>query len=76
MTEPFAPCPFCRAAGQSITIKIDLSTRIGEYDHVHMECKSCLARGPAYLIEATVHRSQDQLDAAVRHVTRLWNTRP
>lgn len=72
-TRPFAPCPFC--AGNDMTIRIHMANQIGGMDHVHLECKGCLASGPAHLIEAVVHRSQDQLDAAIRHVTRLWNER-
>lgn len=74
MMQPFRDCPFC-GAGET-TVKIDLSTRIGEQDHVYLECKRCFARGPAHMVEAVVHRTQEQLNGAIAHVTRLWNTRP
>lgn len=73
MTQPFAPCPFC--AGTLVTIRVHLANRLGEVDNVHAECKTCLATGPAYKIEAKVHRPQSELNEAVRHVTRLWNER-
>lgn len=73
MTSPFAACPFC--GHTNTTIKIHLARNIGEFDRVYLECKTCLASGPAHLVEAVVHRTQDQLNAAIGHVTRLWNTR-
>lgn len=66
------PCPFCTSL--LISTRVDLA-RFGENDRVHLQCTTCLASGPAHYIQAVPYRSQDQLEAAIRHATRLWNDR-
>lgn len=68
-----SPCPFCSC--RNISMRVHLARQIGEHDRVHMECKACMASGPAHFIEAVSFRAEHQLNDAIRVATKLWNER-